>query len=241
MKVTRGEPRTRFLRTISTITNSSDVGFDCCSRLVLLISVSGCVRFVAKLTTADRRALFPGRAGRSARQICTGSHIQTQSRPRLASSSGCRCVFEPSFSIKDAWPQCAIWISGSSFGSNSRRGFRTNLIRSSSRGHTEGHERQPLDVLAKLAQTLTWSADGEPTVPMAEVYRCIPAFHEVRDDLRAKNIIASNDVDFARLSLDHIILALALLLQREAEKHAAEPLDELHDLLRARLEPLPSN
>lgn len=96
------------------------------------------------------------------------------------------------------------------------------------------------DVLAKLAQTLTWSADGEPTVPMAEVYRCIPAFHEVREDLRAKNIIASNDVDFARLSLDHIILALALLLQREAEKHAAEPLDKLHDLLRARLEPLPS-
>jgi hypothetical protein len=96
------------------------------------------------------------------------------------------------------------------------------------------------DVLAKLAQTVMWSAEGQPSVPMAEVLRCIPAFHQVRDDLRAQNIITSNDVDFARLSLDHVILALALLLRREAEIHATEPLDTLHDLLRARLEPLPS-
>jgi len=97
------------------------------------------------------------------------------------------------------------------------------------------------DVLAELAESISLKADGEPTVPMAEVHRCIPNFPQVRDDLRAKKIVVGNDLDFALLSLDHVILAFALLLRREAERHVSEPLDELQDLLRAHLEPLPSS
>jgi hypothetical protein len=96
------------------------------------------------------------------------------------------------------------------------------------------------EVLAELAQSLSFSANGEPTVPMAEIHRCIPGFHDVRDDLQAKKIIVGNDLAFARWSLDHAIVALGLLLQREAEKNASKPLDALHELLRAKLEPLPS-
>lgn len=96
------------------------------------------------------------------------------------------------------------------------------------------------EVLAELAQSLSFPVNGEPTVPMAEIHRCIPGFRDVRDDLQAKKIIIGNDLTFARWSLDHAIVALGLLLQREAQRHASKSLDALHDLLRAKLEPLPS-
>jgi hypothetical protein len=96
-------------------------------------------------------------------------------------------------------------------------------------------------VLAELAQSLVFPPDGEPTVPMKEMRRCIPGFGEVREDLLAKKIIIGNDLSFARWSIDHAIVALALLLEREAERHASEPLDNLHELLRSLLEPLPSS